>query len=68
LIDDGIELADGTPLDYGTKIKAILPDWKLMDDYASSHVSLLDLLCESLSFVPVEYRLLLSYAKWFAEA
>jgi hypothetical protein len=39
-----------------------------MDDYASSHVSLLDLLCESLSFVSVDYRLLLSYAKWSAEA
>jgi hypothetical protein len=66
LIDAGTKLADGTPLDYGTKIKAILPDWKLMDDYASSHVSLLDLLCEWLSFVPVEHRWLLSYAKWFA--
>jgi hypothetical protein len=39
-----------------------------MDDYASSQVSLLDLSCESLYFVPVEYRLLLSYAKWSAEA
>lgn len=47
LIDDGATLADGTLLSYGTKIEAILPEWKLMDDYASSHVSLLDLLCES---------------------
>lgn len=33
-------------MNWETKIKDILPDWRLSDPYASDHADLIDLLCE----------------------
>lgn len=47
LIDDGTTLPNGDKLQYGTKVKDILPDWDLYDEYARDHLDVLDILCES---------------------
>lgn len=47
LIERGTELPNGDKLDWDTKIKDILPEWKLLDDYASDHLDITDLGCES---------------------
>ncbi|KAK8844084.1 hypothetical protein IAR55_006878 [Kwoniella newhampshirensis] len=45
LVHNGTILKDGkTTLEWNTKIKDIVPEWKLMDEYASDHANLLDLL------------------------
>ncbi|WVQ74432.1 hypothetical protein IAR50_004033 [Cryptococcus sp. DSM 104548] len=44
LIEDKAILPNGELLDWSTKISHILPGWKLMDKYASSHADLIDLL------------------------
>lgn len=47
LIEEGTILDNGKKLGYGSKIKDILPDWQLQDQYMSDHVDVLDLLCQS---------------------
>ena len=46
LIDKETPLLDGSGsnLDYTTKIKDIIPEWKLQDPYASDNVNILDLM------------------------
>ncbi|WWD21260.1 hypothetical protein CI109_105744 [Kwoniella shandongensis] len=44
LISNGTILPNGGTLDWETKIKDILPEWKLMDGYATEHVNLIDLM------------------------
>jgi hypothetical protein len=46
LIENDTVLDNGKKLEYGTKIKDILPDWQLLDQHISDHVDVLDLLCE----------------------
>lgn len=46
LINNNTLLPDGDTLQYSTKVKDILPDWDIIDDYARDHLDLLDLLCE----------------------
>ena len=46
LIERKTELPNGATLDWSTKIKDILPEWKLMDDYASEHTNVMDLLLQ----------------------
>ena len=48
LVENGTMLYNGKKLEYGTKIKDILPDWQLLDRHISDHVDVLDLLCEFL--------------------
>jgi CubicO group peptidase (beta-lactamase class C family) len=36
--------AAGAVLDYGTKLKAVLPWWGVMDAYAEQHLTVLDML------------------------
>ncbi|ORY32151.1 beta-lactamase/transpeptidase-like protein [Naematelia encephala] len=43
LIRNGTKLASGQNLDWSTKIKDVIPEWKLMDEYASDHTDLIDL-------------------------
>ncbi|OCF56140.1 hypothetical protein L486_06081 [Kwoniella mangroviensis CBS 10435] len=43
LMNNDTLLPDGDKLRWSTKIKDVLPEWKLMDDYASDHVDLVDL-------------------------
>jgi hypothetical protein len=47
LIENNTTLDNGKKLEYGTKIKDILPDWQLLDQHISDHVDVLDLLCDS---------------------
>ncbi|ORY35068.1 beta-lactamase/transpeptidase-like protein [Naematelia encephala] len=44
LINNGTALPSGEELDWSTKIKDIMPEWKLMDEYASDHTDLIDLM------------------------
>lgn len=44
LIENDTVLPNGEKLDWSTKIKDILPDWKLMDEYASEHTDVIDLM------------------------
>lgn len=46
LIDNNTLLPNGETLQYDTKVKDILPDWELMDQYARDHIDFLDLLCK----------------------
>ncbi|WWC90960.1 uncharacterized protein L201_005898 [Kwoniella dendrophila CBS 6074] len=43
LVENKTSLPNGDVLDWSTKVKDILPEWKLMDEYASDHVDLIDL-------------------------
>lgn len=47
LLDNATLLPNGDVLGIDTKVKDVVPGWKLMDPYMSEHVDLLDLLCES---------------------
>jgi CubicO group peptidase (beta-lactamase class C family) len=44
LIENGTILENGDKLDYNTKIKNILPDWRMLDPYMQDHLDILDLL------------------------
>ncbi|WVQ81202.1 hypothetical protein IAT38_003324 [Cryptococcus sp. DSM 104549] len=44
LIHNNTKLPNGETLGWSTKIKDILPEWKLMDEYASNQVDLIDLM------------------------
>ncbi|KAL1406255.1 hypothetical protein Q8F55_007950 [Vanrija albida] len=44
LIERGVRLPSGEKLDWSTKIKDILPEWRLQDTYASEHADITDLL------------------------
>lgn len=46
LIDNGTALENGQTLDWETTVKDAIPGWQLMDQYASEHVNIVDLLCE----------------------
>jgi CubicO group peptidase (beta-lactamase class C family) len=46
LIENGTVLENGQTLDWETKVKDAIPGWQLMDQYASDHVNVVDLLCE----------------------
>jgi hypothetical protein len=39
-------LPNGELLAWDTKVKDVLPEWQLMDEYASDHVDVVDLLSE----------------------
>jgi hypothetical protein len=45
LIENETALESGDRLDYSTKIKDILPDWRMLDPYMQDHLDVLDLLC-----------------------
>ena len=47
LVNNETVLPNGATLGYGTKVKDILPDWNLADEYARDHLDLLDLLGKS---------------------
>lgn len=47
LVENDTVLKSGEKLDWTTKTKDILPEWKLMDEYASDHTNVLDLMSES---------------------
>lgn len=47
LIENHTILPNGEVLDWSTKVKDILPEWKLLDEYASDHVDLVDLMSTS---------------------
>jgi hypothetical protein len=42
----------GDTFDWFTKVKNVIPDWKLLDPLASNQADLLDLLCKSLAAFP----------------
>jgi hypothetical protein len=44
LIENKTVLENGDRLDYSTKIKDILPDWRMVDPYMQDHLDVLDLL------------------------
>jgi hypothetical protein len=44
LIENETVLENGDRLDYDTKIKDILPDWRMVDPYMQDHLDVLDLL------------------------
>ncbi len=44
LIEHDTMLPNGEKLDWTTKIKDVLPEWKLMDEYASDHATVVDLM------------------------
>jgi hypothetical protein len=44
LIENETVLENGDKLDYSTKIKNILPDWRMLDPYMQDHLDVLDLL------------------------
>ena len=44
LIENETVLENGDKLDYSTKIKNILPDWRMLDPYMEDHLDVLDLL------------------------
>ncbi len=46
MIENQTKLANGEFLNWDTKVKDVLPGWKLQDEYASDHADLVDLLCE----------------------
>ena len=46
LIRNHTALPGGGTLDWSTKIKDIVPEWQLMDEYASDHADLIDLMSE----------------------
>lgn len=48
MIDDGVSLPNGERLSLASKIKDVLPEWGLEDEYASDVVDVADLMCESL--------------------
>ena len=48
LVKNNTLLPNGATLPYDTKIKDILPDWDLIDEYARDHLDLLDLLGKSI--------------------
>ena len=43
-IENHTLLVSGDELDWDTKMKDILPEWRLMDQYASDHADVTDLL------------------------
>jgi len=45
LIHNETTLENGDKLDYSTKIKDILPYWRMLDPYMQDHLDVLDLLC-----------------------
>lgn len=47
LIHRKVKLPDGERLTWKSKMKDLLPVWKLMDEYASEHATFIDVLCES---------------------
>lgn len=49
LVENNTILASGERLDWSTKIKDILPEWKLMDEYASNHADVVDLMSTSIT-------------------
>ncbi len=49
LVENNTILASGERLDWSTKIKDILPEWKLMDEYASNHADVIDLMSTSIT-------------------
>ncbi|BEJ11524.1 hypothetical protein CspHIS471_0109460 [Cutaneotrichosporon sp. HIS471] len=44
MIDDGVTLPSGTLLTLATKVKDVLPEWGLMDEYAASTADIADLM------------------------
>jgi hypothetical protein len=44
LIENETVLENGDRLEYSTKIKSILPDWRMLDPYMQDHLDVLDLL------------------------
>ena len=56
LIENGTSLPDGQLLTWDTKVKSILPEWELVDPYASAHVDLVDLASESNYLVEAHFR------------
>ena len=46
LIDKGTPLLNGSgaKLEYNTKVKDIIHEWKLDNDYSTDHVNILDLM------------------------
>lgn len=46
MIEDNVTLPSGEPLSLATKVKDVLPDWKIQDEYASEHADIADLMCE----------------------
>jgi hypothetical protein len=46
LIENGTQLKNGDTLKWTTRIKDVLPEWKLMDTYAEEHLTLEDLASE----------------------
>lgn len=46
LIENHTRLPNGELLAWDTKVKDVLPEWQLMDEYASDHVDVVDLLSE----------------------
>lgn len=47
LIKRQTPLSNGLRLDWSTKIKDIIPEWRLMDRDATENANLIDLLSES---------------------
>jgi hypothetical protein len=46
LIENHTRLPNGELLAWSTKVRDVLPEWQLMDGYASEHVDVVDLLSE----------------------
>jgi hypothetical protein len=46
LIADEITLPNGAKLAWETKLQDMLPEWKLKDEYTSSLVDFIEILCE----------------------
>lgn len=47
LIERETKLSNGEKLSWNTKINDVLPEWKLMDGYATEHADIEDLLSAS---------------------
>lgn len=47
LIENDTALPNSGRLDWSTKVKDILPEWQLADEYASDHIDLIDLMSTS---------------------
>jgi CubicO group peptidase (beta-lactamase class C family) len=43
LVQNGTKLSNGAELSWSSKLKDVLPEWALMDEYASEHVDITDL-------------------------
>jgi len=69
LIEKKTKLGKGGKLDWSTKIKDIIHEWKLMNDYASEHADIIDMLCEHYgSHFLRRGTDSSSHAKWIAKA